>query len=474
MARLRLGYTKSRTGCLRCKQRRVKCDETRPACKACVRHGIECSLSTQPPPTAARAPTATSAGPNATSAAAATGSAPSPAPASSRRSRPRPVNPNLQPKVGPLASGPPQGGYGGGGYGGGSVVGSEAGGPSPAGSLPTLADSPATAATPDPFPYLTKLATGPPEEDTANWVFDLELLHHFTTCTYNTILLDPGRPELCRMWQIEAPKQAFVHIFLLHEMLAVASYHLAHLHPESRQAYSLRASHHQNAGIRRMRHALSELSPSNCHALFASSSLLFIGSLAAASINRDALDALTVDDLVDVLILVKGVGTVLYSFQDLIRSGPLSALFFQPGGSDEPNPALDRVVLAVSDFLVEIAETETDARVRAIIHADAYRLVSVIRTSLVQTAGPEYRVVAAWPIHMSDDLIPLLRQRNQPALALLSYYCVVFHAAEMRGYWFMRGWAPTVIRDIARTMTGPWKRHSAWALGWITGHVALG
>ncbi|KAL2171407.1 hypothetical protein VTG60DRAFT_3050 [Thermothelomyces hinnuleus] len=471
MARLRLGYTKSRTGCLRCKQRRVKCDETRPACKACVRHGIECSLSTQPPPTAAGTPAATSVAANPT-AAGATGSAPSPLPASSRRSRTRPVNHNLQPKIEPPASGHLQGDYGGGG--GGVVVGSEAGGPSPAGSVPTLVDSPATAVPPDPFPYLTKLVTGPPEEDTANWVFDLELLHHFTTSTYSTLLLDPARPEPSRMWQTEVPKQAFVHIFLLHQILAVASYHLAHLHPESRQVYSLRASQHQNAGIRRMRHALSELSPSNCHALFASSSLLFIGSLAAASTNRDTLDALTVDDLVDVLILVKGVGTVLYSCQDLIRSGPLSDLFIQRGGSDEPNPALDRVVLAVSDFLVEIAETETDARVRAIIHADAYRLVSVIRSSLVQTAGPEYRVVAAWPIQMSDDLIPLLRQRNQPALALLSYYCVVFHAAEMQGYWFMRGWAPAVIQDIARTMTGLWKRHSAWALGWITGHVAMG
>ncbi|KAL2194184.1 hypothetical protein P885DRAFT_43458 [Corynascus similis CBS 632.67] len=470
MARLRLGYTKSRTGCLRCKQRRVKCDETRPSCKACVRHGIECSLSTQPPP--AVSPAATSAAANTPPPG---GSAPSPLPAPPRRSRPRPVNPSLKPKIEPPTPGPPPQGEHSGGIGviGVSSVGSEAGGPSPAGSVPTLANSPATA-TPDPFPYLTKLVTGPPEEDTANWVFDLELLHHFTISTFNTLLIDPTRPEPSRMWQTEVPKQAFVHVFLLHQILAVSSYHLAHLHPESRHAYSLRASQHQNAGIRRMRHALSDLSPANCHALFASSSLLFIGSLAAASTNREAIDSLTVDDLVDVLILVKGVGTVLYSCQDLLRTGPLSDLFIQRGGSDEPNPALDRVVLAVGDFLVEIAETEADDRVRAIIHADAYRLVSVIRNSLVSTAGPEYRVVAAWPIHMSDDLIPLLRQRNQPALALLSYYCVVFHAAEMQGYWFMRGWAPAVIQDIARTMTGPWKRHSAWALGWITGHATMG
>jgi hypothetical protein len=379
-----------------------------------------------------------------------------------RRSRARLINPKPKPQTqlqpqpptsGPLTDCAPEAG------------------PSPNASTLTPAASPATA-TPDPFPYLTRFVTGPPEEDTANWVFDLELLHHFSTSTYETFQVDPARPELNRLWQFEVPRQAFVHIFLLHQILAVSAYHLAHLHPQSRQAYSLRASQHQNAGIRRMRPALSELSPANCHALFASSSLLFIGSLAAAAANRAA-DAPTIDDIVDVLILVKGIGSVLYSSQDLLRTGPLADLFVQHGGSDQPNPALDRVVLAVGDFLVEIAETEADDRVRAIVHADAYRLVSAIRESLLRTGAPEYRVVAAWPIQMSDDLIPLLRRRNQAALALLSYYCVVFHAAELQGYWFMQGWAPGVIRDIARTMTGPWKRHSAWALGWITGHAAL-
>jgi len=286
-------------------------------------------------------------------------------------------------------------------------------------------------------------------------------------------MIDPSRKDISELWQMEIPRQAFAHVFLLHQILAIASYHLAYLHPQSRQAYSLRASQHQNAGIRRMRVALAELSPANCHAVFASSSLLFIEALAASSVNRTA-DGPTVDDLVDVLILVKGIGSVLNSSQELLRSGPLSGFFSLTPGPEQSNAALDRVVLAVGDFLVEIAETESDGRVRGIIHADAYRLITVIRDTLVKTSRPEYRVLAAWPIHMSDDLIRLLRQRNQAALALMSYYCVVFHAAELQGYWFLQGWASGVIRDISKTMEGPWKRHSAWALGWITGHAAMG
>ncbi|KAF3064226.1 Caltractin [Daldinia childiae] len=38
----RLYHKKSRTGCTRCKQRRVKCDEIRPSCGSCSRHAVEC------------------------------------------------------------------------------------------------------------------------------------------------------------------------------------------------------------------------------------------------------------------------------------------------------------------------------------------------------------------------------------------------------------------------------------------------
>ncbi|KAL2267985.1 hypothetical protein VTJ83DRAFT_2831 [Remersonia thermophila] len=345
-------------------------------------------------------------------------------------------------------------------------------GPSPDASALTPALTP-SATSPDPFPYLAKFVTGTVDEDTTDWVVDLELLHHFTLFTYNTFVRDPNSEPIARLWRVEIPKLAFVHVFLLHQILAVAAYHLAYLKPESRATYSLRASHHQNAGIRKMRHALSEITPTNCHALFASSSLLWIGSLAASFVHRPPGGPI-VDDLVDVMILVKGIGSVLFSSQDVLRSGPLSEMFAAHQGPDHPNPALDRVLLAIADFLVEIAETEPDDRVRSIVHGDAYCLVSAIRDALLNAATPEYRVVASWPIQMSDELIPLLRQRNHAALALLSYYCVVFHAAEMQGYWFMQGWSEGVIQDITQTVAGPWKRHSAWAQGWITGHSVMG
>ncbi|CAI7669953.1 C6 transcription factor [Penicillium manginii] len=42
-------HRKSRAGCAACKQRRVKCDETKPDCLRCQKHGVECNYSAAPP-----------------------------------------------------------------------------------------------------------------------------------------------------------------------------------------------------------------------------------------------------------------------------------------------------------------------------------------------------------------------------------------------------------------------------------------
>ncbi|KAK7206772.1 hypothetical protein BZA70DRAFT_275035 [Myxozyma melibiosi] len=41
----RRSHVKSRNGCLICKRRKIKCDETRPQCRNCVRHNVTCSFA---------------------------------------------------------------------------------------------------------------------------------------------------------------------------------------------------------------------------------------------------------------------------------------------------------------------------------------------------------------------------------------------------------------------------------------------
>ncbi|KAE8332178.1 hypothetical protein BDV39DRAFT_189282 [Aspergillus sergii] len=45
MFRPRRAHRKSRTGCMNCKRRRVKCDETKPQCRRCRMHGALCDFA---------------------------------------------------------------------------------------------------------------------------------------------------------------------------------------------------------------------------------------------------------------------------------------------------------------------------------------------------------------------------------------------------------------------------------------------
>ncbi|KAK0724050.1 hypothetical protein B0H67DRAFT_481487 [Lasiosphaeris hirsuta] len=449
MARLRLGYTKSRAGCLRCKQRR--CDETRP-CKACVRHGVQCSLVTPRSSDGSSSPTPPrqSAAPQSAPPALLPSFTPLP-----NRSRPiqqrpvqqRPASRNTQ--ADDLAP---------------SVSGSEPA--SSRASVSAASVSYSAAASPDPFPYFAKFITGQAQDHSENWVSDLELMHHFATSTAHT-LLRTEVPEVGagHIWQIEVPRLAFAHVFLLHQILATSAFHLAHLCPQQRQKYAVQASQHQSLAIQGVRAALANITPENCHALLAVSSLFFVGALAAS--RPDGHNNPTIDDLIDIFHLVKGIGGVLDTSEAVLRAGPLRHLFYTSGGSNL-HRAVSLVTAELNALQPRIHAALADDPARPVIEAEALSFLACIGRSVMNSGSPEYRIIAAWPISMADEFIPLLRRRHQVALVLLAYYCAVMQATEV-GYWFTQGWGLSGIQDIERLMVSPWDLDVARVKEWVTG-----
>lgn len=130
--------------------------------------------------------------------------------------------------------------------------------------------------------------------------------------------------------------------------------------------------------------------------------------------------------------------------------------------------AVSRVTAQLHGLQARIHDTMTDDPARPVVEAEVVSFLACISRTVVNSVSPEYRIIAAWPIAMADEFIPLLRQRHQVALVLLSYYCVVMQATET-GYWFTQGWGFSGIQDIERAMVPPWDLDVARARGWITG-----
>lgn len=262
---------------------------------------------------------------------------------------------------------------------------------------------------------------------------------------------------------------SFTYIFLLHQLLAISAFHLAYLQPHMSKKYSMQATQHQSIAINGVRQVLPDITSENCHALFASSSLFFLGALAAGRPTPGISCGPRLEDLIDVYLLVKGVGNVLLYSEAALRGGPFSPLFISVQAG-ESTPVLDRVTSQINNYLSRVLEMPKEDPARNILEAEVSAFETCVKRAVAYASTPEYRIMASWPISMSDKFIALLRQRHHAALALLSYYCVIMHATES-GYWFADGWSSRIMQDISQGIAAPWDQDTTWALGWIMGQI---
>ncbi|CRK19325.1 hypothetical protein BN1723_002538 [Verticillium longisporum] len=355
----RLGHKKSRGGCARCKRRRVKCDEKRP-CTACVRHGTECSL-VQGPPSAATSPDEQQhASPPGDMGLSTVRS-------SSNGSFDRPVpGPSAMLRRDLSASGSQQ-------------------------TRPISSSTPLS--TPDRDPYaVVPIGT---------WYTDLELMHHYSTSACLTL---PRSADLQNVWQLEIPKIALTHVFLLHQVLAFSALHLATLRPERRAAYALTASQHQTDAVAGMRAALPRITAANCDPLFAASSLLLLSAYAMfphqqqSSSPDQPLPSPTVDNILDVFLLIRGMSEILDASELLIRRGTLGHLFAQETAPPTSTPLLDSVAARLMTFNAAIDPTNV------VVARELEGLISWIHRATATTALPENRIAACLTLPRSADL----------------------------------------------------------------------
>lgn len=316
---------------------------------------------------------------------------------------------------------------------------------------------------PNPFSYFIKSTNTPVElVCSSKWITDLELMHHFTTVTYFTL---PGAREVRHVWQIDVPKMAVTHVYLMHQVLALSALHLGYLRPEHRHVYALHASQHQNDAIPGMREALTQTTPENCHALFAAASLLLISGYASFPYPRSETETPTLDDILNVFRLVRGMHEILTTHEDIIQAGPFHEFFvFVP--CTTPTPLIDAVVEHLHKVQARLRRIGFEPAKKAEIDVGLASLLHWIQQALAMTNLPELRITITWPIDLSDGFMTLLRHRDPAALTLLADYCVIVRATES-SYWYTQGWGFSAARAIASSLESGWDDIN-WSLAVIS------
>ncbi|OAA71826.1 hypothetical protein LEL_09061 [Akanthomyces lecanii RCEF 1005] len=292
----------------------------------------------------------------------------------------------------------------------------------------------------DKFPYLTSFITKPTEESTPSaWLADLELMHHFTATAYTYLPRGAARQNV---WQLVVPRLALEHSYLMHQILAMSAFHMVTLHPDRRGCYSVSATNHQDEAIRGLRQVLTTVNDTNCHAVFATSSLLCIGVFAssAASVMQNGLPGM--EDLLEVFSMLRGMHSLLQKHEHIIKDGPLGPILRLDHHQSE-TALLSSIVRLAKDLRMPRA---TFPSTEASCRNAAESLVECIEHANASTDIPELRVATTWPIGLTREYIDLLRLHDPAAKVVLSLYCQILEHVGSR-YWYLEGWSRGIMSD---------------------------
>jgi hypothetical protein len=268
-------------------------------------------------------------------------------------------------------------------------------------------------------------------------------MHHFTATTWQTLPQGYKRQEV---WQVEIPRLALRHDFLMHQLLAISAYHLAYIHHERRTALLICASQHQNLALSGLRTALPDISDGNCHAIFAAASLLSIGAFASSSDGMAQPRQPTVDTLLEVFLLIQGMHQILKNYKSLIADGPIGKILqFSTGRTDSVflTGIVEELQLMMETWNAEGSDSPTHE-----CRESVNQLVYWIKYATSSAESPELRVTTMWPLELNKTFMNLIHQRASPAVCLLRVYCKIVEAAGSR-IWYLSGWGPSIAASLA-------------------------
>jgi hypothetical protein len=286
---------------------------------------------------------------------------------------------------------------------------------------------------------------------------DFEFLHFYSTATYSTLT---DRAETQVLWNTVVPQLAFQHDFLLHSLLGVAALHAASNQPNKRTQHMDAALEHYNHALPLYRSGISQISSTNCSALFACSSLVVVFAFGFALLREPCGGGLKapIEEISSIFLLLRGAHTVLREAWHYIEAGEFGIMFrgrFVDGStvmSPELSASLDQL------------EAHNHPPWTEACSKDVYEVaIEKLRQCFIGIWEQEDKAfVLSWPMMVESSYIKLLSEQRPMALAILAHYAVALDVVKER--WWSTGWGEQLLSDISLSLTGEWQTLISWPL----------
>ncbi|KAI3572436.1 hypothetical protein IWW34DRAFT_762275 [Fusarium oxysporum f. sp. albedinis] len=297
-------------------------------------------------------------------------------------------------------------------------------------------------------------AERPPPLFSPAWGRELELMHHYSTCTYKTLAL---RSDMRYVWKTVIPEEGYNNPFVMHGLLALSAAHKAHLLPSERETYLSVSAYHQSLGLEAFRPLLPEISRDNWKPMFCYASIVALYACLLPTRLDKAKTSAPIAEILELFRFIRGIQLVLQPFVELLpmtRFSPLvqGVWIMNPCQMEECEPSLEESLLP-KDIFEKLANLRSFLQINMPIHSitDYEAAVSelVNATKLIGHAGlhVESGMVLFWPYVISETVLNDIQALDPYALLLLSHYAVLLMVMEAR-FWFIKGWGIRLLADI--------------------------
>ncbi|TAQ84862.1 hypothetical protein B7494_g6818 [Chlorociboria aeruginascens] len=311
-------------------------------------------------------------------------------------------------------------------------------------------------------------------------LLDLELLHNFST---ETSLSMSSYAALCKFYQTGLITEALKSDYLLHAILGFSAFHLKQQHQdilestneEQRlsistkiEAYLVAGRAHCSAAIPPFREHLVNITPENCHSLYACASIIFAISFIESHDNLASFNAVegTANEnqgpgqiVTKWLLLLRGIRTVASQSWAWVEAGPMAQMADRSRykGYEHNIAQVDEDITTFLNQLSAAFSQYSEFEVSTICIA----AIDLLRKSFAGVAsGCDAGVVFFWPALVDADFITLLESDRPEALLVLASYAVLLHTQSWR--WWIRDLPQSIHKAIEGKLDGRWMEWLSW------------
>lgn len=285
-------------------------------------------------------------------------------------------------------------------------------------------------------------------------------MHKFSTETYRSLCTKPSDYHI---WKVILPQQALTHDFLLSGILALGALHIAStLEPPAALSYIDTALEYHNMAFAPYRHAIDNLTPMNCDAVFGHSVITTVIGIALPRLtaSRDEGSNMT-ENIVVVFELLKGVSKIL----NISRPWMKTRLFSSGTAFFDADPAnIDPETDAALTILAKVND-ETVAGLDAEQHRINKNAISILHKSFCRFAdNADAGSVLAWLAAVDKEFVHCLRCRRPFPILVLMHWAVLLDQLDGQMWWARNSGKALVSELLPVVLPGDprWEEARLW------------